>query len=66
MPDEVSPNFTPYPRAMYHRTLGCVIVDDPDAEAALGAGWYRSWQDMDRAEAAQATPQRKGRTHDRP
>ena len=65
MPTLVS-NGSPYPRAMYHETLGCVIVDDPDAEAALGAGWYRSWQDMDRAEAAQATPQRKGRTHDRP
>ena len=64
MPTLVS-NGSPYPRAMYHETLGCVIVDDPGEREALGPGWYETPTVLALA-LAQAPVVKKGRTHDRP
>ena len=51
-----------YPKWKYHRTLEPVVVDDPDAEAALGPGWFDSPVDarkMDDELAPQPSARRK-------
>lgn len=61
------PNGSPYPRAMWHETHGCVIVEDPSEREALGPGWYETPTELARALAqAQEPVAKKGRKHDSP
>ena len=39
MPEEKPDGYQPFPKWKYHRTGRSVVVDNADAEAALGEGW---------------------------
>jgi hypothetical protein len=39
MPEQKPEGYQPFPRCKYHRTGTSVVVNDADAEAALGEGW---------------------------